>query len=131
MRRWIVVNAAGAVFTLIAAEIQYQSHVPREFNPRPNGYAFAFLFQLIALVLMGFLQPALCSTVAALNSSRNKVLQVGSAIASGIVTGIMIPLFGTFVLYITALLALFTLLPSGIIFGAMLGMRRWRATSAA
>jgi hypothetical protein len=43
----------------------------------------------------------------------------------------MIPLFGTFVLYITALLALFTLLPSGIIFGAMLGMRRWRATSAA
>ena len=137
-RWWSVINVAGMLITMISAEIEYASHVPREYNSRPDGYASVFLFQLFVLILMGLLQVAACCCLTALNSSRKKAFQVALAIFWGVLTALLIPILGSIIMYLTAVifrlfnnyltawLAIFTLFGSGIIFGWLLGLSQWR-----
>ena len=117
---------------MIGVEVNYSWHVQRhEFYPRPAGYAAMFLLQLLALGVLGLLQVALCCAVIALNRSRRKVLQVMLGVAVGIVSALLIPVLGMFIISYLAVAAFFSLFPSGILFGTIGGISRWRSLNLA
>jgi Na+/H+ antiporter NhaA len=131
-RWWAVVNAAGALITMVGVEMNYAWHVQRhEFYPRPPGYAAAFLIQLFALTALGLLQVAVCCPLIALNLSRRRAFQLMLGVTVGIVSALFIPILGMFIISYLAVAAFLTLLPSGVVFGTMVGISRWRSVNRA
>jgi hypothetical protein len=115
---WTAINTAGVALSFAAEGFVYYA--------RPNGGSGLF-FNLIVLISMGVLQVIVCCCLVSLNGSRNKTLQITLGLISGVLTAFLIPILGMLVIYVTALLAVLTLLPSGIIFGWLLGLSRWRS----
>jgi|SRR5579864_309381 len=132
VRWWAAVNAAGALITMIGVEMNYAWHVRRhEFYPRPPGYAAAFLIQLLALTALGLLQVAVCCPLIVLNRSRRRTFQLMLGVTLGIVSALLIPVLGMFIISYLAVAAFLTLFPSGVVFGTMVGISRWRSVNRA
>ena len=128
---WALVNTAGALITVAAVEMNYSWHVERhDFRPHPPGYAISLLAQLLALTALGLLQVAVCFPLIALNHSRRRGFQIATGVALGVVTAFFIPIVGALFIYVLAVAAFFTLFPSGIVFGTIAGLWRWRSLNA-
>lgn len=111
---WALVNTAGALITVVAVDAA------------SSVYAAKLPLQVVTLVAMGLLQVVVCCPLVALNGSRKKAFHVTLGVALGAVTSLLIPILGMFVIYVIALAAVCTLFPSGIVFGTMAGISRWR-----
>jgi len=49
----------------------------------------------------------------------------------GIVSALLIPVLGMFIISYLAVAAFLTLFPSGVVFGTMVGISRWRSVNRA
>ena len=122
-RWWFAVNSFGALVALAIMEIDYQSHVRRhEYYQHPPRYALAYLFWLAGLILVGAMDAIGVCWLDSLMRIRNRVLHVTVTVAIALVMAIVLPIAAAAAFGLEMVLAIYILLPTGIGFGAMLGM---------